>query len=48
LGYFKKINVIEKPKEKNKDEFQGILHAFKIAQITSVLDWLKEHKTYFM
>lgn len=44
----KKLSLIEKSKGKNKDEFQGILYSFKVAQITSAIDWLKECKTYFM
>jgi DNA-binding PadR family transcriptional regulator len=44
----KKLRLIEQSNGGNKDEFQGILYAFKIAQINSAIDWLKECKTYFM
>jgi len=42
-----KLGVIKGSEKDITDEFQTVLHSFKIAQITSALNWLKECKTYF-
>jgi PadR family transcriptional regulator AphA len=42
-----KEDVIKNSKEKVMDDFQKTLHSFKIKQITSAIEWLKECKPFF-
>jgi len=42
-----KENVIQNSKEKVMDEFQKALFTFKIKQIISAIEWLKECKQFF-
>lgn len=43
----KKLDLIEKSKGRSKDEFQILLYSYKVGQITSALNWLKECEVYF-
>lgn len=42
-----KLRLMRHSQEKSMDEFQRVIHSFKIAQTTAAMNWLRECKTMF-
>jgi PadR family transcriptional regulator AphA len=42
-----KLRLMRRSQEKRMDEFQKVLHSFKIAQTIAAMNWLRECKTIF-